>query len=192
MCPMGVRSAEGIGDTLGCVWMLPVWMCASSSSPVVYQHVMRLSHLEMSESISSTFISIIQSDIFSFFSLSLYMLETPRLTLCSSIKPRSRLPLISLWPPEGVNLSAKTYSFRELAPSHLENQGQFCCGTWVLSPTQTEPLLSPPKWTYSLSSETTDLWEDDCPCSPLCLMDNKPYFLFLKTLLLLFVNWHWS
>jgi hypothetical protein len=36
------------------------------------------------------------------------------------------------------------------------------------------------------------VWEVDSHCLPLHLMNNRFYFIFLKTLLSLFVNWHWG
>jgi hypothetical protein len=53
------------------------------------------------------------------------------------------------------------------------------------------PELPYKRWTLSLRHGATELWEDS-PCSPFHLMNNKPYFLFLKNLFLIFVNWHWS
>jgi hypothetical protein len=86
-----------------------------------------------------------------------------------------------------------TYSFEDVAPVNWENQGQRPApssyyGTWVMSP-QTEPLNSPLKsGHFFLRSGMTELWIVNSPCSPPHLMNNKPYFLFFKTLLLLFVN----
>jgi hypothetical protein len=38
----------------------------------------------------------------------------------------------------------------------------------------------------------TKLWDVDSSCPPFHLMNNEYYFLFLKMLLSLFMNWHWS
>jgi hypothetical protein len=50
------------------------------------------------------------------------------------------------------------------------------------------PELPFKRWTFSLRSGMTELWEADSPCLPLHLANNKPYFFFLKILLSLFVN----
>jgi hypothetical protein len=60
----------------------------------------------------------------------------------------------------------------------------------ILSRSQAEPLNLPLKGGHLLSEVGQQLGEVDSPCPPPYLTNNKLYFLFLKTLLLLFVSWH--
>jgi hypothetical protein len=63
-------------------------------------------------------------------------------------------------------------------------------GTCLLSCTEAEPPDLPFKRRiFSLRSGTTELWEVGFLCPLLGLLNNKPYFLFLKTLLSLPANW---
>jgi hypothetical protein len=71
---------------------------------------------------------------------------------------------------------------------HLENQGQHLFwAMFFVTYSNLAPGLPFRKWTFSLRSGTRELWEVVSPC-PLHLINNKPYFLFLKTLLSLFVS----
>jgi hypothetical protein len=85
-----------------------------------------------------------------------------------------------------IHPSAMTHSFREVAPGSLDTKAITFCGTWVffLSCFQTKPFK---KWRFSLEVRSQS-FEVDSPCLPLCPMNNEPYFLFLKSLLSLFVN----
>jgi hypothetical protein len=59
-----------------------------------------------------------------FFPLSLYMLESSRLTpFTLQLNQAVFYPHLSLTTRE-INLPAKTHSFKDVASGHLENQGQ--------------------------------------------------------------------
>jgi hypothetical protein len=65
---------------------------------------------------------LVQTDIFSFDSLHV---GGPRLTLFILQLNQAFSSPLSLSDLQGVNLSAKTYSFGYVAPLHRENQGQY-------------------------------------------------------------------
>jgi hypothetical protein len=121
------------------------------------------------------------------------MLERPRLTLFTLQLNQAVFSSLSLsGHQEEVNLSTKTYSFenvgRNTGRTGRTKAGTYC-GIWVLPCIQTDSLTFPfKKWTFSLRSGKTGLSDVDTPC-PLHLTNNKPYFLFLKTLLLFLNFW---
>jgi hypothetical protein len=82
---------------------------------------------------------------------------------------------------------------RRCGARQLENQGQHLFwdmhlvmySNWTFELPFKKADIFPQKW-------MTELWKVDSPCLLLHLINDKPYFLFLKTLLSLFVNWHWG
>jgi hypothetical protein len=104
---------------------------------------------------------------------SLHAEETKVSILYLSIKLGNLLHLFSLWPPERVNVSMKIYS-QEDQDCYLLLDMHFVMYS------NRAPELPYTKQIISLRSGITLLWEVDSLCPPFWLINNKPYFLFLK------------
>jgi hypothetical protein len=118
------------------------------------------------------------------------MLKSTRLTLITLDQTRqSSTPYLSLT-TRAVNRLAKTYHTAwkmwhwtpaEPRPAAMVHMLFVTFSSWA-------PELPFKRRTSSLRREITERWEVDSLCPPLYLTNNKPYFLCLETLLLLFIN----
>jgi hypothetical protein len=121
-----------------------------------------------------------------FFLLLIYMLEIPKLTPFTLQLNQAVFYALLLSDQQRTKPVSHDIQLWGCGIGHLENRGQhlfwdvyfIMYSNWALE-------LPFKKWTFSLSSGWQS-FERLTPCS-LCLMNNKPYFLFLRALLSLFV-----